>query len=73
MELMIRRSSQNSRGPFQPSYNYDPDTAHTVEVHREFDENGELGSFGFTLQYERPPLVGTIVPGEYILNVVILA
>ena len=44
---------------------YDEDTAHTVEVQREVDENGALGSFGFTLLYERPAIVGTIVPGEW--------
>ena len=43
---------------------YDQDTAHTVEVQREVKDSGELGSFGFTLQDERPPKVGTIVPGE---------
>ena len=42
---------------------YSPDTAHTIEVTREEDENGEFGSFGFTLLYEKPPIVGTIVPG----------
>ena len=44
-------------------YSYDPDSAHTVEVLREVNENGELGSFGFTLNNERPPVVGTVVPG----------
>lgn len=43
---------------------YSEDTAHTVEVIREENEHGELGSFGFTLLYEKPPIVGTIVPGE---------
>ena len=45
---------------------YSLDTAHTIEVSREEDENGEFGSFGFTLLYEKPPVVGTIVPGTYI-------
>lgn len=53
-----------NRGPVQTSCEYDPDTAHTVEVQRELDDSGELGSFGFTLLYEHPPIVGTIVPGE---------
>ena len=43
---------------------YSEDTAHTVEVIREENENKEFGSFGFTLLYEKPPIVGTIVPGE---------
>ena len=47
-----------------PSFDYDEDTAHTVEVQREVNENGELGSFGFTLLYERPPIVRTVVPGK---------
>lgn len=57
---------QGRRG-FQHTNNceYDPDSAHTVEVQREVNDRGELGSFGFTLLYERPPIVGTIVPGEY--------
>lgn len=62
MELMMH-SSAHTRGTLQ-TCEYDQDTAHTVEVQRELDENGELGSFGFTLQYEKPPIVGTIVPGE---------
>lgn len=62
MELMMHQSG-HSRGPMQ-SCEYDQDTAHTVEVQRELNENGELGSFGFTLQDEKPPKVGTIVPGE---------
>lgn len=45
-------------------YDYDPDSAHTVEVLREVNEIGELGSFGFTLNSEKPPIVGTVVPGE---------
>ncbi len=59
MELMMH-SSRQGRGPAQ-SFEYDPDTAHTVEVQRELNEKGELGSFGFTLQEERPPKV---VPGK---------
>ena len=47
---------------------YSEDTAHTVEVIREENEHGELGSFGFTLLYEKPPIVGTIVPGELIVK-----
>ena len=42
---------------------YSLDTAHTIEVTREEDANGEFGSFGFTLLFEKPPIVGTIVPG----------
>ena len=48
--------------------NYSLDTAHTIEVTREEDENGEFGSFGFTLLYEKPPIVGTIVPGVFMYN-----
>ena len=44
---------------------YSLDTAHTIEVTREEDANGEFGSFGFTLLYEKPPIVGTIVPGTH--------
>lgn len=62
MELMMHTGLQG-RGDLQ-TYDYDQDTAHTVEVQREVDENGELGSFGFTLNCERPSIVGTIVPGE---------
>lgn len=63
MELMMHQGG-HGREPVQQSCEYDQDTAHTVEVQRELSENGELGSFGFTLQYEKPPKVGTIVPGE---------
>lgn len=42
---------------------YSLETAHTIEVSREEDQNGEFGSFGFTLLNEKPPNVGTIVPG----------
>ena len=54
MDVLVRRPS-----PVQ----YSPETAHTIEISREEDENGEFGSFGFTLLYEKPPVVGTIVPG----------
>jgi len=47
---------------------YSEESAHTVEVTREENERGELGSFGFTLLYEKPPIVGTIVPGELQLD-----
>lgn len=63
MELMMHPSG-HGRGLVQQPCEYDQDTAHTVEVQRELNEHGELGSFGFTLQDERPPKVGTIVPGE---------
>lgn len=46
------------------SLDFSEDTAHTVEITREVNEKGELGSFGFTLNYEKPPIVGTVVPGE---------
>lgn len=62
MELVMH-TGPLGRGGLQ-TYDYDRDTAHTVEVQREVEENGELGSFGFTLLYERPTIVGTIVPGE---------
>ena len=65
MEVMMHgNNARNFRGPL-PSFDYDEDTAHTVEVQREVNENGELGSFGFTLLYERPPIVRTVVPGIY--------
>ena len=43
---------------------YDMDTAHSVEVHRDINERGQLGSFGFTLVHQKPPIVGSIVSGE---------
>jgi hypothetical protein len=46
-----------------PPVQYSLDTAHTIEVTREEDANGEFGSFGFTLLFEKPPIVGTLVPG----------
>ena len=48
----------------RPPLDYSEESAHTIEVTREEDERGELGSFGFTLLYEKPPIVGTIVPGK---------
>lgn len=54
MDMLTRRPS-----PLE----YSLETAHTIEVSREEDENGEFGSFGFTLLNEKPPNVGTIVPG----------
>ena len=54
MDLLVHRPS---------AVEYSEDTAHTIEVIREEDESGEFGSFGFTLLYEKPPIVGTIVPG----------
>ena len=62
----MHRGSAHNRG--LPSFDYDEDTAHTVEVQRELNENGERGSFGFTLLYEKPPIVRTVVPGTYTLQ-----
>lgn len=39
-------------------------TAHSVEIIREEDGKGQLGGFGFTLLYEKPPIVGTITPNS---------
>ena len=44
---------------------YFADTARSVEVVREENEQGRLGSFGFTLVQEKPPQIGVVVPGEY--------
>ena len=54
-------SHSNSSSGFS---DFSEDTAHTVEVTREEEANGEYGSFGFTLLYEKPSVVGTIVPGQ---------
>ena len=43
---------------------YSEESARTVEVIREENDHGELGSFGFTLLYEKPSIIGSIVPGE---------
>lgn len=64
MDVMMRAGHHQRSGSNLQNTDYDLDTAHTVEVQREVDENGELGSFGFTLNYEKPPIVGTIVPGK---------
>ena len=61
MDMLTRRPS-----PIE----YSPETAHTIEVSREEDENGQFGSFGFTLLNEKPPNVGTIVPGMDIGEVI---
>ncbi len=68
MDVMMRTGHHNRSGPSLQNTDYDLDTAHTVEVQREVDENGEMGSFGFTLNYEKPPIVGTIVPGEVVYS-----
>ena len=39
-------------------------TAHSVEIIREEDGKGKLGGFGFTLLYEKPPIVGTVTPNS---------
>ncbi len=66
MELMMRRAAQvhNRGGSQSPRVEYLEQTAHSVEVRREMNEKGELGSYGFILVQERPPIVGTIVPGK---------
>ena len=61
MDMLTRRHSP---------LDYSPETAHTIEVSREEDENGKFGSFGFTLLNEKPPNVGTIVPGMVIGEVI---
>lgn len=43
---------------------YSEETARSIEVNREDSTSGRLGTFGFILHYEKPPIVGTIVPGE---------
>ena len=44
---------------------YFADTARSIEVVREENEQGRFGSFGFTLVQEKPPQVGVVVPGEH--------
>ena len=39
------------------------DTARNVEIVREENKDGQLGSFGFTLVQERPPRIGIVIPG----------
>ena len=48
----------------RPPLDYSEESVHTVEIIREENDQGELGGFGFTLLYEKPPIVGTVVPGE---------
>ena len=62
----MRRAAQvhNRGSPQSPRTDYLEQTAHSVEVRRERNEKGELSSYGFILVQERPPIVGTIVPGE---------
>ena len=41
------------------------DSARSVEIVREENKDGQLGSFGFTIFQERPPRIGTVIPGGY--------
>ena len=43
---------------------YFEDNARSVELVREEGKDGQLGSFGFTLYQEKPPRIGTIIPGR---------
>ena len=64
MDVMMRRTAQaHNRGLGGPRTEYLEQTAHSVEVRREVNEKGELGTYGFILVQERPPIVGNIVPG----------
>ena len=45
---------------------YLKDTARSIEIVREITKDGGLGCFGFTLVHQRPPKVGTVVPGVFI-------
>lgn len=40
------------------------DSARSVEIVREENRDGQLGSFGFTIFQERPPRIGTVIPGR---------
>lgn len=57
MEVMFRQHQSTV-------VDYSEETARTVEVIREENERGDLGSFGFTLLYEKPSIIGSIVPGK---------
>ncbi len=54
--------------PERMSLDFSEDTAHTIEVTREVNDRGERGSFGFNLNYEKPTVVGTVVPGELYIH-----
>ncbi len=41
------------------------DSARSVEIVREENKDGQLGSFGFTIFQERPPRIGTVIPGRF--------
>ena len=40
------------------------DTARSVEIIREENEDGQLENFGFTVWHDHPPVVGSVVPGS---------
>ena len=52
---------------------YFEDTARSIEIVREKTKDGHLGSFGFTLVHQRPPRVGTVVPGVCVLTIKVIA
>ena len=39
------------------------DAARSVEIVREENKDGQLGSFGFAIFREKPPRIGTVIPG----------
>ena len=47
-----------------PGLDYLEDASRSVELVREEGRDGQLGSFGFTLIQEKPPRVGTVIPGK---------
>lgn len=47
-----------------PGLDYLEDASRSVELVREEGRDGQLASFGFTLVQDKPPRIGTVIPGE---------
>lgn len=62
-------AEEESDRDIQEGIDFLEDSARSVELVREEGREGQLGSFGFTLVQEKPPRVGTVIPGKEIIKV----
>ncbi|XP_019858446.1 PREDICTED: regulator of G-protein signaling loco-like [Amphimedon queenslandica] len=63
--LYFPEEESNDRGIENevPGLDYLEDASRSVELVREEGRDGQLASFGFTLVQDKPPRVGTVIPG----------
>lgn len=63
LESGLYFQEEDDRGP--EGIDFLEDSARSIELVREEGKDGQLGSFGFIIEQEKPPRIRSVVPGMY--------